>query len=162
MKIHYKLSLEEYLKAVNFHHEQNHSLIKLITYITLATGIVLVGTDFTNTAQSITNILAAFFSIAFYILFRNILSVYQAKNVYTKSAVLAYNITLYISGKGIRLDKKGKEKIIRWSAFIKWKKNEAFYLLYTTPRQFNVIPLRVMSSKQVDEFEGYLKKYLGK
>ena len=129
-------------------------------YIALATGIVLVGTDFSSTRDIITNILAAFFSISFYMLFVRMLSTYQAKNIYTKSPTLPYEITLRVSGKGIRIDKKGNEKTIPWSAFSKFKKDETFYLLYTSPRQFNVIPTRVMNTIQINEFEEYLEKHI--
>ena len=159
MNITYQLSQEEYLQAVNLHHKKSHRGIKLAIYIALATGIVLLGTDFSNTSEIITNILTAFFSISFYMLFVRILSAYQAKNIYTKSPTLKTEITLRISGKGIRFDNKGTEKTMPWSIFTKWKKDEKFYLLYTTPRQFNVIPVRVMNDIQRKEFDDYLEKY---
>lgn len=160
MNITYQLSQEEYLQAVNFHHKKNYRIVKLMVYIALATIIVVVGTDFSSTRDIITNSLAAFFSISFYMLFVRMLTAFQAKNIYTKSATLPYEITLRISGKGIRLDKKGDEKTIPWSVFSKWKKNEAFYLLYSSPRQFNVIPTRVMSDIEINELDGYLKKHI--
>jgi len=160
MNITYHLSQEEYLQAVNFHQKQNHRVVKLGIYIALAAIIVLVGTDFSNTREIITNVLAAFFSISFYMLFVRMLSAYQAKNIYTKSPALKTETTLRISGKGIRYDNKGKEKTIPWSTFSKWKKDEKFYLLYTSPRQFNVIPIRVMSDIQKKELDDYLEKYL--
>ena len=160
MNITYQLSQEEYLQAVNLHQKQRHRAVKLAIYIALATIIVVVGTDFSNTREIITNILAAFFSISFYMLFVRMIPAYQAKSIYTKSPILKNEITLRISGKGIRFDNKGKENTIPWSAFSKWKKDEKFYLLYTSPRQFNVIPTRVMSDIQKKEFDDYLEKYL--
>ena len=88
------------------------------------------------------------------------LSVYQAKSVYQKSATLPYEITLHISGKGIKLDKNSNNISIPWKAFSKWKNNEHFYLLYTNPRRFNVIPARAMSEAQKKEFDAYLEKYI--
>lgn len=160
MNITYQLSQEEYLQSVNLHHKKNHRAIKLLIYIALASSIVLIGTNFSNTREIITNILAAFFSISFYMLFVRMLSAFQAKSIYTKSPTLSYEITLRISGKGIRFDKQGNEKTIPWSTFNKWKKDETFYLLYTSPRQFNVIPTRVLNDIQIDELEGYLEKYI--
>ncbi len=160
MNITYQLSSEEYIQAVNFHNKQNYRVVKLTIYIALATAIVVVGTDFSNTREIIANILAAFFSISFYMLFVRMLSAFQAKNIYTKSPILSYEITLRISGKGIRLDNKGNEKTIPWSAFSKWEKNETFYLLYTTPRQFNVIPTRVMNDIQIKELDTFLEKHI--
>lgn len=160
MNITYQLTQDEYLQAVNLHHKKSHRFVKLAIYIALATIIVVVGTDFSNTREIITNILAAFFSISFYILFVRMLTAYQAKSIYTNSPTLKNEITLRISGKGIKFDNKGKEKTIPWSAFNTWKKDEKYYLLYTSPRQFNVIPKRVMSDIQKKEFDDYLEKYI--
>jgi len=159
MNITYRLTQEEYLQAVNLHHKKGNRLIMLAIYITLATIIVVAGTDFSNTREITTNVIAAFFSISFYMLFVRMLSAYQAKNVYEKSTTLPYENTLHISGKGIRLDKNNKASI-PWSAFSKWKNDKDFYLLYTNPRRFNVIPTLAMSETQKKEFDAYLEKYL--
>ena len=160
MNITYQLTQEEYQQAVNLHHKKGKRLLTLSIYIILATVIVIVGTDFSNNREIITNIIAAFFSISFYMLFVRMLSAYQAKSVYQKSTTLPYEITLHISGKGIRLDKSSNKASIPWNAFNKWKNDEHFYLLYTNPRRFNVIPTRAFNEKQKKEFDTYLEKYI--
>lgn len=160
MNITYKLTQEEYIQAVNLHHKKGKRIVLLTIYVILATTIVMVGTDFSNTREIITNVIAALFSISFYMLFVRMLSLYQAKSVYQKSATLPYEVTLHISGKGIKLDKSSKNATIPWSAFNKYKNNEHFYLLYTNPRRFNVIPTRAMGETQKEEFDAYLEKYI--
>ncbi len=160
MNITYQLTQIEYQQAVNLHHKKGQRAIMLAIYAALAAIIVVMGTDFSNTREIITNVLAVFFSISFYMLFVRMLSAYQAKSIYQKSATLAHEVTLRVSGKGIKLDKKTNEATIPWSAFSKWKKDELFYLLYTTPRQFNVIPIRVISEVQKKELDAYLEKYI--
>jgi hypothetical protein len=160
MNITYRLTQDAYQQAVNLHHKRGQRVVFLAVYGMLAAIIVAAGTDFANTREIITNTLAAFFSIAFYMLFVRILSAYQAKSVYQKSAVLPYETTLHISGKGIRLHKNTNTPSIPWSQFSKWKKDEHFYLIYTGPRQFNIIPTDVMSEAQKKELDGYLEKYI--
>jgi len=160
MNITYQLTLDEYQKAVNLHHKKGKRLIMLAIYAVLAVVIVVVGTDFSNTREIITNIAAVFFSISFYMLFVRMISAYQAKSIYKKSADLQHETTLRISGKGIKLNKNNNHASIPWSTFNKWKKDEFFYLLYTNPRHFNVIPTRVMSEAQKKELDAYLKKYI--
>jgi hypothetical protein len=161
MNITYKLTQDEYLQAVHLHYKRGkRRILTLAIYALVALLIVIVGTDFSNTREIITNMIAAFFSISFYILFVRILSTYQAKSVYQKSTTLHSKVTLHISGKGIKLDKNHNNASIPWNAFSKWKKDERFYLLYTNPRQFNVIPIRAMSEMQENEFDTYLKKYI--
>lgn len=160
MNITYKLTQDEYLQAVTLHHKKGTRLLRLAIYVTLATLIVVIGTDFSNSREVIINILAAFFSIAFYMLFVRLLTAYQAKSVYQKSTILPYETTLHISGKGITFDKNNKNVLIPWSAFNKYKNDEKFYLLYTNPRRFNVIPTHAFNEKQKQEFDAYLKKYI--
>lgn len=160
MNITYKLSQEEYQQAVNLHHKRGKRVLMLAIYAALATIIVVFGTDFSNTREVITNLIAVFFSISFYMLFVRMLASYQAKSIYTKSATLPYEVTLHISGKGIKLNKNTTDASIPWKAFSKYKKDEHFYLLYTSPRHFNVIPTRVMSEVQKKEFDVYLEKYI--
>jgi len=160
MNITYQLTQDEYQQAVNLHHKKGKRVLMLAIYATLATIIVVVGTDFSNTREIITNVIAVFFSISFYMLFVRMLSAYQAKSVYQKSTILPHEVTLHISGKGIKLDKNTKDTSIPWSAFSKWKNDEYFYLLYTNPRRFNVIPTRAMSEAEKKEFDAYLEKYI--
>jgi hypothetical protein len=160
MNITYTLTENEYIQAVNLHHKKGNRRIMLAIYIVLATIIVAVGTDFSNTREIVSNIIAAFFSISFYMLFVRMLSVHQAKRIYQKSATLPYETTLHISGKGIRLNKSNNIPSIPWSAFSKWKNDKDFYLLYTNPRRFNVIPTRVMSETEKKELDSYLEKYI--
>jgi len=160
MNITYKLSQDEYLQAVNLHHKKGSRLLRLSIYIALATIIVIFGTDFSNTREIVTNIIAAIFSISFYMLFVRLLTAYQAKSVYQKSTILPHETTLHISGKGIILDKSNKNISIPWSAFNKYKSDKNFYLLYTNPRRFNVIPAHALNENQKKEFDGYLKKYI--
>lgn len=160
MNITYQLTQNEYQQAVNLHHKKGNRLLMLGIYVVLAAIIVVVGTDFSNTREVITNVITVIFSISFYMLFVRMLSAYQAKSIYQKSATLAHEVTLRISGKGIKLDKNTNNASIPWSAFSKWKKDELFYLLYTSPRQFNVIPNRAMSEAQKKEFDAYLEKYI--
>ncbi len=160
MNITYKLTQDEYQKAVTLHLNRGNRLVMLAIYVALAMGIVFLGTDFSNTREVITNILAVFFSVAFYMLFVRMISAYQAKSIYTKSPTLSHEVTLRVSGKGIKLDKKTNNATIPWSAFTKWKQDEKFYLLYTGPRQFNVIPKHTLNEAQSKELEGYLEKYI--
>ena len=160
MNITYKLTQDEYQKAVTLHLNRGNRLVMLAIYIALAVGVVLLGTDFSNTREVITNVLAVFFSIAFYMLFVRMISAYQAKSIYKKSTALQHEVTLRVSGKGVKLDKKADNATIPWSAFTKWKQDLRFYLLYTSPRHFNVIPKHALSETQSKELETYLKKYI--
>lgn len=160
MNITYKLTQDEYQKAVALHRNRGNRLVMLAIYITLAGGIVFLGTDFTNNRDIITNVFAVFFSIAFYMLFVRMISAYQAKGIYHKNAALHNEVTLRVSGKGVTLDKKTNNTTIPWSAFSKWKQDKNFYLLYTSPRQFNVIPKHTMNKTQSKELEAYLDKYI--
>lgn len=158
MTITYKLTLNEYQEAVNFHYKSGKRPLLIAVFLGFATFMMLVGTDFSNTREVINNIIITFFALSFYILFTRMITAYQAKKLYNKSPLLNEEITLRISGKGI---KKNNSETISWKNFRKWKKNEKHYLLYTNHYQFNVIPKRVLEEKHQKELEWYLNKYIG-
>jgi len=160
MNITYKLTLNEYQEAVNFHYKTGKRPLFIAVYIGFATFMMLVGTDFSNTRAVLTNMFIVFFAISFYLLFTRMITAYQAKKIYNKSPLLSNEVTLHVSGKGIKQDKKNNDKILPWDLFSKWKKNDKYYLIYTTPHQFNVIPKRAMNEKEEKELDTYLEKYI--
>ena len=160
MNINYTLTLNQYQKAVTFHYKTGRRPLFIAVFLGLATFMMLVGTDFSNTRQVITNILMTFFAISFYLLFTRMITAYQAKKIYEKSPILSKEVNLRVSGKGIRHNNKNNAETLDWKQFSKWKENEKFFLIYTHPHQFNVIPKNAMSEKDTEELKGYLEKYI--
>ena len=160
MNITYKLTLNEYQEAVNFHYKTGKRPLLVAVFLGTATFMMLVGTDFSNTQEVINNIFMTFFALAFYILFTRIITAYQAKKMYNKSPILSNEVTLHVSGKGVKKRQKKQNQSLTWENFSKWKKDAKYYLLYTSPHQFSVIPVRVMNETHVKELEEYLNKYL--
>ncbi len=160
MNITYQLTLNEYQEAATYHYKTGKRPLLVAVFVGMATFMMLVGTDFSNTQQVINNILMTFFALAFYILFTRMVTAWQAKNIYKKSPILSKEVTLRISGKGIQQDKKNNSQTLAWELFSKWKQNEKYYLIYTNPHQFNVIPKRVLNESQKEELEAYLEKYI--
>ena len=160
MNITYKLTLNEYQEAVNLHYKTSKRPIFIAIYLGFATFMMLVGTDFDNTREVITNMFIVFFAISFYLLFTRMITAYQSKKIYNKSPFLSQEVVLHISGKGIKQNKRDNEKTLPWSNFSKQKENDKFWLLFTSMHQFNVIPKRAMNEKQIKEFKEYLEKYL--
>ena len=161
MNITYQLTLNEYQEAVNLHYKNTKRPIFVSLFLGFATFMILVGTDFANTRAVIYNIFVVFFALSFYLLFTRMITAYQAKKVYNKSPILSKEVTLHISGKGIKEDKNNQNKILDWKYFTKWVEDEKYYIIYTSRYQFNVIPKRVMDEKQKEEIIEYFSKYLG-
>ena len=160
MNITYQLTLNEYQEAVNFHYKNTKRPLFVSIFVGFATFMMLLGTDFSNTRAVIDNILLVFFALSFYLLFTRMITAYQAKKVYKKSPILTKEVTLHISGKGIKEDKNNNDKTLEWKYFSKWIENEKYYIIYTSKYQFNVIPKRVMDEKQKEELTEYFSKYL--
>lgn len=158
MKITYQLSQEEYLHGVELHQKTGFKYVMMTIYASLSLLFVLVFTDFSDTYTVIRNIIILFFSISFYILFTKMIGTYQNKKLYEKSTTLKNKVILRVSGRGIKID--NQERSISWDSFSKYKENEAFYILYLNMRNFKIIPKRVMSKLEKEEFFNYLDKYL--
>ncbi len=160
MNITYQLTLNEYQEAVNFHYKNTKRPLFVSIFLGFATFMILVGTDFANTREVINNILLVFFALSFYLLFTRMITAYQAKKIYNKSSILSKEVTLHISGKGIKEDKNNNDRTVEWKYFSKWIENEKYYIIYTSRYQFNVIPKRVMDEKKKEELTEYFSKYL--
>jgi len=160
MNITYQLTLNEYQEAVNFHYKNTKRPLFVSLFLGVATFMILVGTDFSNTREVINNILVVFFALSFYLLFTRMITAYQAKKIYNKSPILSKEVTLHISGKGIKQDKNNNEKTLAWEYFTKWIENEKYYIMYTSRYQFNVIPKRAMDQKQIEALSVYFTKYI--
>jgi len=160
MNITYKLTLNEYQEAVNYHYKSGKRPLLVAVFLGAATFMLLVGTDFSNTQEVINNIIITFFALSFYILFTRMITAYQAKKMYKNSPILSNEITLHISGKGIKKSKEEQSHRLAWDKFTKWKENEKYYLIYTNIYQFSVIPKMAMNEAQIKEFQEYLEKYL--
>ena len=106
MTITYKLEPNEYISATHFHHNGTKRNILLVLYIGIAFLFLAMSTDFNNTHKVINNVLIAFFSIAFYILFVKMTTTQISIRRYNNSKKLKEEVTLHISGKGIQDYKK--------------------------------------------------------
>ena len=69
MLITYTLTQNEYQEAVYYHYKSGKRPLIISVFLGLATFFILVGTDFANTREVITNILTVFFAISAYLLF---------------------------------------------------------------------------------------------
>lgn len=159
MKITYKLEPTEYVSASHFHHNDIKRHILLTLYIGITIMVVALSTDFSNMHKVLNNTFIAFFSVAFYILFVKMTTTQMSLRRYKKSKKIQEEVTLHISGKGIRASVN--EKSIPWSSFNKYKINEDFYLIYSINGNYNVIPRRVLSQQDTEDLNTYLIKYLG-
>ena len=160
MLITYTLTQNEYQEAVYYHYKSGKRPLIISVFLGLATFFILVGTDFSNTREVMTNILTVFFAISAYLLFVRMLTAYQAKKVYINSPILSKEVSLRASKKGIQYNKSTNKELLPWDNFSKSKQNEKYYLLYTNHYQFNVIPKRALSEVQIKELEDYLEKYI--
>ena len=79
MNITYKLTLNEYQEAANYHYKSGKRTLFIAIFLGFATFMLLVGTDFSNTREVITNILVTFFALSYYLLFTRMIRAYQAK-----------------------------------------------------------------------------------
>lgn len=158
MKITYKLTKDEYLEALQLHQKGGLKRVLMGVYIGFAVLVILIGTDFSNTREIIMNMLALFFAVAFYLLLTKIVGTFQSKKLYDKSTTLSEEVTLRITGKGIKVNEQSS--FIAWDTFSKYKENEKYYILYLSMNNFKILPKSAMNEQEQKEFAEYLDKYL--
>jgi len=160
MKINYKLSEDEYLEALKLHEKRGLKKILMGVYIAFAVMVILIGTDFSNSREVMTNGFVLFFALSFYILLTRIIGTYQNKKLYEKSTTLSNEVTLRVTGRGIKVDDQSAS--ISWDTFTKYKEDERYYILYTSIRSFKIIPKNVMTELEQKEFKAYIDKHIHK
>jgi hypothetical protein len=158
MKIEYKLSEEEYLESVNLHHVMGYRKLMIFIYIAFAATVVVITTDYSEGREIFRNFGALFFAVAFYLLLTKMLGNYQSKKLYERSDTLSKESILRVTAKGIRVGEN--EKAIPWKTFTKYKENEKYFLLYTSLNNFKIIPKRVMTKINLEEFSTTLEKHI--
>ena len=158
MKINYTLEKDEYLEALQLHNKGGLRTLLMFVYAGFAIVVILVSTNFSDMREVIRNFFILFFSLSFYFLLTRMMHTFQSKKLYDKSTTLSKEVTLRITGRGIKIDDQSSS--IAWDSFSKWKENEGYYVLYLSMRNFKIIPKRAMSEVEEKEFKGYLEKYL--
>ena len=159
MKITYQLKKDEYLEGIELHHKMGYRKLILFVFIAFTTTIVLIITDYSDGREIFRNFGALFFAISFYILLTKMIRTYQHKKFYDKSNTLSNEVTLRVTGKGIRIDEQ--EKPISWDKFTKYKKDTKYFILYTSLTNFKIIPTSSMSLLELKEFSTLIEKYIG-
>jgi hypothetical protein len=158
VKIEYKLTQEEYLESVNLHHVMGYRKLMIFIYIAFATTVVVITTNYSDGREIFRNFGVLFFAVTFYLLLTKMIGTYQSKKLYERSDTLSAETTLRVTAKGIRVG--DNEKAISWKTFTKYKENEKYFLLYTSLNNFKIIPKRVMSKINLEEFSTTLEKHI--
>ncbi len=158
MKIKYKLSLDEYLEAIELHNKMGFRRLMMAIYIMMAVTVVLITTDYSEPREIFRNFGALFFAVAFYLLLSKMIGTYQSKKLYEKSETLSKDTTLRVSAKGIRVG--NSEKPIPWSSFRKYKENDKYIILYTGITTFKIIPKSAMNPHELKEFMELVERYI--
>jgi hypothetical protein len=158
VKIEYKLTQEEYLESVNLHHVMGYRKLMIFIYIAFATTVVVITTNYSDGREIFRNFGVLFFAVTFYLLLTKMIGTYQSKKLYERSDTLSAETTLRVTAKGIRVG--DNEKAISWKTFTKYKENEQYFLLYTSLNNFKIIPKRVMTKINLEEFSTTLEKHI--
>lgn len=158
MKVKYKLSKNEYLEAMQLHHKMGYRKLLMFVYIAFATTMMLIVTDYSDGREIFRNFGALFFGVAFYLLLTQMIGNYQSKKFYDKSETLSNEVTLRVTGRGIKID--DQEKSISWNAFTKYKQDSKYFILYTSLNNFKIIPKLAMKSAELKDFSTMLKKHI--
>lgn len=75
-----------------------------------------------------------------------------ARKAYAAQKTLQHPITVTWSEEGFRSTAQQGDWNVPWNDYLKWTEDSKVILLYQGPRVFNMLPKRVLTPAQVDDF----------
>jgi hypothetical protein len=75
-----------------------------------------------------------------------------ARRTYAKHKTLQQPFEMSWSNKGFRTSNANGDWTLPWSDFYGWDESDHVFLLYQSPRLFNIVPKRVLTPEQIDDF----------
>lgn len=76
----------------------------------------------------------------------------SARKAYAAQKTLQHPMTISWSAEGFRSIAQQGDWNIAWSDYLKWAEDDKVILLFQGPRVFNMLPKRVLTPTQVDDF----------
>ncbi len=86
----------------------------------------------------------------------------SAKAQFTKNPALREERRVEASDQGIKTDAGVASSQLTWKAYMRFVETTDFFLLYTSPACFVIMPKRAFQPVQVGEFRNLLKSHIGK
>jgi len=154
MKFTFTLSQEEFNNAYKLHISQNIS--KKMTLIILLIGIILFtfsNTNFNDTNSIISTFVAIIIILLASFVFVKILRPKILKNLYEKNTIINDEVIISISNSGLNIQHKFGNQSIAWNGIYKYTYNQDFYLLYTAPNIFYILPTKIMNKQEEEKLK---------
>lgn len=105
--------------------------------------------------------LLAIACVVMFILIRIILGPQIQRRTYRKYKLLQEPVTLTFNDETVKLSADSYDTNLKWDQFVRWKDDDYYILLYVSPRQYYVIPKRIMDDGfDIDGFIETLRKAL--
>ena len=85
-----------------------------------------------------------------------------ARRSFRKRSVFQRQHVLWWDESSFCMKSEGSESRIQWSDFLRWRENQHIILLYTSPRLFTMVPIRIFGdTSDLDGFHRLLRDQIG-
>jgi hypothetical protein len=154
MKVKYKLTEQEVIKAMKFHGRGSN---KMLIFLTLAALFLLFVGFFTE--HKVAGFVGFVGEVVGYFSVLLLLIPAKAKKQYKQNKVLRNSIKLTIREDGVSFKNELGESTLQWSDIQKWKYSGEIYLLYISNNMFHIVPSKSLSSEC--DFSKILSEHIG-
>ncbi|MBP2509133.1 hypothetical protein J2855_002779 [Agrobacterium tumefaciens] len=79
-----------------------------------------------------------------------------ARKAYAAQKTLQHEMTVSWSAEGFRSTAQQGDWNTPWGDYLKWAEDHEVFLLYQGPRLFNILPKRVLTASQINDFSQLL------
>jgi len=157
MEFTFTLAEIEFNEAVKLHISK--SLDRRIGIIMLLLGSILLffnNTNLNDINSIISTSIALILLILFSYIFGKVLRSILIKKLYRKSTIINKELSISIFDDGLTMKHHVGHSFITWNGIYKWVNNKDFYLLYTAPNAFYIIPNRAINDTEEEKLLQYL------
>jgi len=160
MEFTFTLTQIEFNKAFKLHISQ--SINKRIGIVMIFIGLLLLvstNTNFNDINSIIATCITAIILLLISFIFAKVIRCILSNKLYTKNTIISKELTISISNNGLTIKHNVGHSFLTWSGIYKWVNNQDFYLLYTAPNIFYIIPTRVIKDDEDKKLLQYLTRY---
>ena len=143
MEATYKISEEDYVRAMKLSSKISPR-IKAIYAVAVLALVFVAAFGSTAVIGGVAGGLIGGGAVA--VLARLLVNNFLARRHYKKYKAIHEPINIRLQEEGIELSTSDGRVLVRWEKIVKWRQNEAYFLVYPMPRLYHIIPKSISDS----------------
>lgn len=162
MQLSYELSQKDFYESLIAHRNRMQlakwSIRVIVAILLLAASGGVLAIILKPDSKTVSNFAPLFFLMIFWAILLWIGPWLSARKQYQQQPSAKGVRTMDAEAAGVHWTWQGGETFIKWPMFVRWLETKTQFMVYTSPVAFHMVPKRVLSPEQTDEFRSLLRQ----